>query len=172
MEGQDGDHQHNHRSTLDRQCPGIHGTGVFGQIGRTGRERSGYGARGVDKFSRLRRGSTVADNLRCQRHHRKAEGSASRMASFGTCGHDSRFFRADGQSAQSPHCASFYRLPAFQRRTTADLERRSMVPREDVGSLDQKFKKTYLDEKYSLEELEVKFAQWENLMRQLFIRKR
>ena len=45
-------------------------------------------------------------------------------------------------------------------------------PREDVGSLDQKFKKTYLDEKYSLEELEAKFAQWENLMRQLFIRKR
>ena len=45
-------------------------------------------------------------------------------------------------------------------------------PREDVGSLEQKFKKTYLDEKYSLEELEVKFAQWENLMRQLFIRKR
>ena len=45
-------------------------------------------------------------------------------------------------------------------------------PREDVGSLDQKFKKNYLDEKYSLEELEAKFAQWENLMRQLFIRKR
>jgi iron(III) transport system substrate-binding protein len=45
-------------------------------------------------------------------------------------------------------------------------------PREDVGSLEQKFKKTYLDEKYSLEELEVKFAQWETLLRQLFIRKR
>ena len=45
-------------------------------------------------------------------------------------------------------------------------------PREDVGSLDQKFKKNYLDEKYSLEELEAKLAQWENLMRQLFIRKR
>jgi iron(III) transport system substrate-binding protein len=45
-------------------------------------------------------------------------------------------------------------------------------PREDIGSLDQKFKKSYLDEKYSLEELEAKFAQWENLLRQLFIRKR
>lgn len=45
-------------------------------------------------------------------------------------------------------------------------------PREDVGTLDQKFKKTYLDEKYSLEELEVKFSQWEKLLRQLFIRKR
>src|SRR6266545_3831713 len=46
-------------------------------------------------------------------------------------------------------------------------------PREDiVGTIQQKFKKTYLDEKFSLEELEVKFSQWESLMRQLFIRKR
>jgi iron(III) transport system substrate-binding protein len=45
-------------------------------------------------------------------------------------------------------------------------------PREDIGTIQQKFKKTYLDEKFSLEELEIKFSQWENLMRQLFIRKR
>ncbi|HEY7318667.1 MAG TPA: extracellular solute-binding protein [Candidatus Binatia bacterium] len=45
-------------------------------------------------------------------------------------------------------------------------------PREDIGTVDQKFKKNYLDEKYSLEELEAKFAQWEALLRQLFIRKR
>lgn len=45
-------------------------------------------------------------------------------------------------------------------------------PREDIGTVEHKFKKTYLDEKYSLEELEVKFRQWENLLRQLFIRKR
>jgi iron(III) transport system substrate-binding protein len=45
-------------------------------------------------------------------------------------------------------------------------------PREDIGTLGQKFKKNYLDEKYSLEELEIKFTQWENLLRQLFIRKR
>ena len=45
-------------------------------------------------------------------------------------------------------------------------------PREDIGTLDQKFKKTYLDEKYSVEEIEVKFTQWETLLRQLFIRKR
>jgi iron(III) transport system substrate-binding protein len=44
--------------------------------------------------------------------------------------------------------------------------------RDDFGGLEQKFKKSYLDEKYSLEELEVKFAQWETLLRQLFIRKR
>ncbi len=45
-------------------------------------------------------------------------------------------------------------------------------PREDVGTVDQKFKKSYLDEKYSLEEIEAKYAQWETLLRQLFIRKR
>jgi iron(III) transport system substrate-binding protein len=45
-------------------------------------------------------------------------------------------------------------------------------PREDIGTLEQKFKKSYLDEKYSLEEIEVKFSQWEKLLRQLFIRKR
>ena len=44
-------------------------------------------------------------------------------------------------------------------------------PREDVGSLDQKFKKNYLDEKYSSEEMETKLGQWEALMRQLFLRK-
>lgn len=45
-------------------------------------------------------------------------------------------------------------------------------PREDTGTREQKFKKIYLDEKYSLEELEVKFGQWETLMRQLFMRRR
>ena len=42
-------------------------------------------------------------------------------------------------------------------------------PRDDTGTREQKFKKIYLDEKYSLEELENKFAQWEKLMRQLFV---
>jgi len=45
-------------------------------------------------------------------------------------------------------------------------------PREDIGTTEQKFKKTYLDEKYSVQELESKFAQWETLMRQLFVRKK
>ena len=45
-------------------------------------------------------------------------------------------------------------------------------PREDTGTREQKFKKIYLDEKFSLEELEVKFSQWENLMRQLFVKRR
>ncbi|MSP41116.1 MAG: extracellular solute-binding protein [Deltaproteobacteria bacterium] len=42
-------------------------------------------------------------------------------------------------------------------------------PRDDVGTREQKFKKIYLDEKYTLEELENKFSQWEKLMRQLFV---
>ena len=45
-------------------------------------------------------------------------------------------------------------------------------PREDMGSLEQKFTKNYLDEKYSSEEMEAKIGQWEGLLRQLFIRKR
>jgi iron(III) transport system substrate-binding protein len=45
-------------------------------------------------------------------------------------------------------------------------------PREDIGSVEQKFKKNYLDEKYTSEEMEAKIGQWENLLRQLFIRKR
>jgi len=45
-------------------------------------------------------------------------------------------------------------------------------PREDTGTREQKFKKIYLDEKYSLEEIEGKFTQWENLMRQLFMKRK
>ena len=45
-------------------------------------------------------------------------------------------------------------------------------PREDTGSREQKFKKIYLDEKFSLEQLEVKFSQWDTLMRQALIRRK
>jgi len=45
-------------------------------------------------------------------------------------------------------------------------------PREDVGSLAQKFKKTYIDEKYGVEEAEKKYAEWDKLMQQLFIRRK
>lgn len=45
-------------------------------------------------------------------------------------------------------------------------------PRADTGSLDQKFEKLYLDSKYSLDELEKKLVEWENLMRQLFVRRK
>ena len=45
-------------------------------------------------------------------------------------------------------------------------------PREDIATLDQKFKKSYIDEKYSLDEAEKKFAEWDKLMQQLFIRRK
>ena len=45
-------------------------------------------------------------------------------------------------------------------------------PREDIGSLVQKFKKSYIDEKYSVEEAEKKYAEWDNLMQRLFIRRK
>ncbi len=43
--------------------------------------------------------------------------------------------------------------------------------RTDIGSLEQKFKKVYLESKYSPEEYEKNFNEWEQLMRQLFLRK-
>ena len=44
--------------------------------------------------------------------------------------------------------------------------------RTDIGSLEQKFKKIYMESKYTPEELEKKFNEWEGLMRKLFIRQR
>lgn len=45
-------------------------------------------------------------------------------------------------------------------------------PRTDIGSLEQKFKKLYIESQFSPEEMEKKFDEWESLMRKLFIRKR
>ena len=45
-------------------------------------------------------------------------------------------------------------------------------PRTDIGSLEQKFKKLYIESKYTPEEFEKKIEEWETLMRRLFIRKR
>ena len=45
-------------------------------------------------------------------------------------------------------------------------------PRTDIGSLEQKFKKVYIESKYTPEEFEKKIDEWEGLMRKLFIRKR
>lgn len=44
--------------------------------------------------------------------------------------------------------------------------------RTDIGSLEQKFNKIYMESKYTPEELEKKFNEWEALMRKLFIRQR
>jgi iron(III) transport system substrate-binding protein len=44
--------------------------------------------------------------------------------------------------------------------------------RKDIGSLEQKFQKVYIESKYTPEEFEKKFNEWETLMRRLFIQKR
>lgn len=44
-------------------------------------------------------------------------------------------------------------------------------PRDDVGSTERKFKKTYLEAQYSVKELQKRFNEWQRLMTQLFIRK-
>ena len=44
--------------------------------------------------------------------------------------------------------------------------------RTDIGSLEQKFKKVYIESKYTPEEYEKKIDDWEGLMRRLFISKR
>ncbi|HEY7165826.1 MAG TPA: extracellular solute-binding protein [Candidatus Binatia bacterium] len=44
--------------------------------------------------------------------------------------------------------------------------------RKDIGSLEQKFKKVYIESKYTPEELEKKIEEWESVMRRLFIVKR
>lgn len=44
--------------------------------------------------------------------------------------------------------------------------------RTDIGSLEQKFPKVYIESKYTAEQFEKKIEEWEALMRKLFIRKR
>ncbi|HEU5464878.1 MAG TPA: extracellular solute-binding protein [Candidatus Binatia bacterium] len=75
--------------------------------------------------------------------------------------------------AANPHAALLFIDYLLSREGQQLMIKRGLwSPREDVGTIEQKFKKTYLDEKYSLEEMEAKFSQWEGLMRQLFMRKR
>ena len=46
-------------------------------------------------------------------------------------------------------------------------------PRNDVESLvNQKFKKTYFEAKYSVDQYEKKLAEWQDLIQRLFIRKK
>jgi iron(III) transport system substrate-binding protein len=44
--------------------------------------------------------------------------------------------------------------------------------RTDIGSLEQKFQKVYIESKYTAEQFEKKIEEWESIMRKLFIRKR
>jgi iron(III) transport system substrate-binding protein len=72
--------------------------------------------------------------------------------------------------APHPHTALLFLDYVFSKQGQQLMMKGGLwSAREDTGSRQQKFKKIYLDEKYSLEELENKFSQWEKLMRQLFV---
>ncbi len=72
-----------------------------------------------------------------------------------------------------PHAALLFFDYLFSKDGQRVLIKEGLsTPREDIGSLEQKFKKTYFETQYSLEEFDKKFNEWEQLMRQLFIRKR
>lgn len=45
-------------------------------------------------------------------------------------------------------------------------------PREDSRTAERKFKRTYLESQYSLEEYEKRYTEWEELMMRLFVRKK
>ncbi len=75
--------------------------------------------------------------------------------------------------AQSPHAALLFLDYVHSKEGQQGIMKGGLwSPRDDIGTVEQKFKKLYLDEKYSIDELEAKFNQWETLLRQLFIRKR
>lgn len=75
--------------------------------------------------------------------------------------------------APNPHAALLFLDYLHSKEGQQGIMKGSLwSPREDIGTTEQKFKKIYLDEKYSVQELETKFSQWETLMRQLFVRKR
>lgn len=80
-----------------------------------------------------------------------------------------------GMAAKAPHphaALLFLDYLLSKEGQKVLIEQGLSTPREDIGSLEHKFKKTYLESKYSLEEFDKKFNEWEQLLRQLFLRKR
>ena len=75
--------------------------------------------------------------------------------------------------APHPHAALLYLDWLHSKEGQLLIQKGGLwSPREDVGSLNQKFKKSYIDEKYGVEEAEKKYAEWDKLMQQLFVRRR
>ena len=94
------------------------------------------------------------------------------MAPARTGRHHRCICRLDPQSAH-PHAALLY-LDWLNSKEGQQMIQKGGLwsPREDIGSLAQKFKKSYIDEKYGVEEAEKKYAEWDKLMQQLFIRRK
>jgi iron(III) transport system substrate-binding protein len=75
--------------------------------------------------------------------------------------------------APHPHAALLFLDWLHSREGQQMIQKGGLwSPREDIGSLAQKFKKSYIDEKYGVEEAEKKYAEWDKLMQQLFIRRK
>jgi iron(III) transport system substrate-binding protein len=76
-------------------------------------------------------------------------------------------------NAPHPHAALLF-LDYLHSRFGQEVAMKGGLssPRNDIGSLEQKFKKLYLESKYTPEEFEQKISEWDALMRKLFIRKR
>jgi iron(III) transport system substrate-binding protein len=75
--------------------------------------------------------------------------------------------------ATHPHAALLYLDWLHSKEGQLMIQKGGLwSPREDIGSLTQKFKKSYIDEKYGVEEAEKKYAEWDKLMQQLFIRRK
>ena len=81
-------------------------------------------------------------------------------------------FSAMAAKAPHPHAALLY-LDFLHSRAGQEIVMKGGLssPREDIGSLDQKFKKTYLGVGYTVEQYEKSFSDWQELMRQLFIKR-
>jgi iron(III) transport system substrate-binding protein len=76
-------------------------------------------------------------------------------------------------SAPHPHAALLF-LDYIHSKAGQEVALKGGLnsPRNDIGSVEQKFKKLYLENKYTPEEFENKISEWDALMRKLFIRKR
>ena len=81
-------------------------------------------------------------------------------------------FSGMATKAPHPHAALLY-LDYLHSKAGQEIVMKGGLssPREDIGSLEQKFKKTYLGVGYTLEQYEKNFSDWEELMRRLFIKR-
>jgi iron(III) transport system substrate-binding protein len=74
--------------------------------------------------------------------------------------------------APNPHAAMLF-LDYLHSKEGQQVVMKGKInsPRLDIGSLEQQFKKHYLDGQYPIEEYERRYNEWEGLLKQLFIRK-
>jgi hypothetical protein len=79
---------------------------------------------------------------------------------------------ASTKGAPSPRRLALPRLAPFQGGSTDDPEGRPLVAPRRHRIIGEKFKKSYIDEKYGVEEAKKKYAEWDKLMQQLFIRRK